>query len=231
MLGLLRFVDALEKIPRFCGKAVAWLILPLIGIIMFDVVSRKIPGLQVAINESVLYEYISATKLQEWEWHLHTIIFLVALGYTYLMNAHVRVDLVREKLGDKTQAWIEFLGITVFLFPYCLVMGQFSWEFVIYAFANNEASASLTGLSHRWAIKSFLLIGLTLLGISGLIVWLRHFVYLFGPESIRGEVRMNMLTSAESEHLPKISDEDLGINQDQVEDATKAKNAEAHWAG
>lgn len=232
MQGLLRFADALEKIPRTAGNIIAWLILPLIGIIMFDVISRKIPGLQENINDSFLYEYISATKLQEWEWHLHTIIFLVALGYTYLLNGHVRVDLVREKLGDRTQAWIEFLGITVFLFPYVVVMGSFSWEFTVYAYVNNEISASLTGLHHRWAIKMFLCIGLVLLGVAGVIVWLRHFVYLFGPESIRSQVRMNMLTSAESEHLPKISDEDLGlVDEDAIDDTTKSKNTEAHWAG
>ena len=217
MQGLLHFVDRLEAIPRKCGQWISWLLLPLIGIIMFDVISRKIPGLQESINSSFLYEYISATKLQEWEWHLHTMVFLVSLGYAYIMNAHVRVDLVREKLGDQAQAWIEFLGITVFLFPYVVVMGQFSWEFVVFAYENNEMSASLTGLAHRWAIKSFLLIGLFLLGISGLIVWLRHFVYLFGPASLRSSVKMNMLTSAESEHLPQITDEEL-------EEAAKATN-------
>ncbi len=217
MQGLLHFVDRLEAIPRKCGQWISWLLLPLIGIIMFDVISRKIPGLQENINSSFLYEYISATKLQEWEWHLHTMVFLVSLGYAYIMNAHVRVDLVREKLGDQAQAWIEFLGITVFLFPYVVVMGQFSWEFVVFAYENNEMSASLTGLAHRWAIKSFLLIGLFLLGISGLIVWLRHFVYLFGPASLRDSVKMNMLTSADSEHLPQITDEEL-------EEAAKATN-------
>lgn len=134
-------------------------------------------------------------------------LFLVALGYAYTKNGHVRVDLVREKLGDYPQAWIEFLGITFFLLPYCVVMGMFSFDFTAMAYRIGEGSAALTGLPHRFAIKFFLVIGLSLAAIAGLAVWLRHFVYLFGPTHMRDGIRMHTLTSAAAEHVPQIADD------------------------
>ena len=56
--------------------------------------------------------------LQELEWHFHAALFALVLGYGYIHNSHVRVDLIRENLAFRKKAWLEFLGITLFLIPY-----------------------------------------------------------------------------------------------------------------
>ncbi len=208
MRSLLTVADRLEAFPQRFGKAGAWLILPLIGIIMFDVITRKFQFMQQWIMSTPLYEIMSPTKLQEMEWHLHAALFLLALGYAYTVNAHVRVDLMREKLSDRGQAWIEMIGILTLMIPYIVVVLYYGWTFVHQAWESNEASDAMTGLSHRWVIKSFVLIGLLLALMAGLSTLIRQVVYLFGPEELRPAVKMNMLTSAEAEHLPKIADED-----------------------
>ena len=209
MHDLLKLADRLEKVPQFFGKLAAWLILPLIGIIMFDVITRKYQFMQQWIMSTPLYEFMSPTKLQELEWHLHTALFLLALGYAYTVNAHVRVDLLREKLTDRGQAWVELLGICLLMLPYVLVVMYYGWTFVHQAWESNESSDAMTGLSHRWVIKSFVLLGLFLALMAGISTLLRQLVYLFGPEELRPEVKMNMLTSAVAEHLPKITEDDL----------------------
>ncbi|MBT4109151.1 MAG: hypothetical protein HOE34_03360, partial [Pelagibacterales bacterium] len=75
---LLKISSKLENILEAIGKLGAWLSLPLIGIIMFDIISRK-------------FFVLGSTKLQEMEWHLHAALFLLALGYAYLKNSHVRI--------------------------------------------------------------------------------------------------------------------------------------------
>jgi TRAP-type mannitol/chloroaromatic compound transport system permease small subunit len=208
MRSVLTAADRLEVLPRTLGKLGAWLILPLIGIIMFDVVTRKFQFMQQAIMDSPLYAFLSPTKLQEMEWHLHAALFLLALGYAYTVNAHVRVDLLREKLGDRGQAWLELLGICLLMLPYVLVVLFYGWTFVHQAWESNEASDAMTGVPHRWIIKSFILVGLVLTLLAGLSTLLRQVVFLFGPAELRPEVKMNMLTTAVAEHLPKIEDTD-----------------------
>ena len=115
-------------------------------------------------------------------WHFHTALFTLVLGYGYVNNKHVRVDLVREKLSFRKQVWIEFLGCTFFLIPYCLLVGYFAFEYAYDAFVIGEISASTVGLHYRWIIKSVLVIGLIVAALAGVSVWLQTVLVLFGPD-------------------------------------------------
>ncbi len=121
--------------------------------ILIDVVSR-----QLFNNSSV--------GLQELEWHFHGALFLLSMGFTYLEDAHVRVDLFREKYSDKTKRLIEIFGCVFFLIPYCVVVAYFGIDFALKSFFANEMSATSDGLSYRWVIKSMLPIGFLILGLS-----------------------------------------------------------------
>ncbi|MCB1808047.1 MAG: C4-dicarboxylate ABC transporter permease, partial [Candidatus Competibacteraceae bacterium] len=100
-----------------------------------------------------------------------------------------------EKLSYRKQAWIEFLGLLCFGIPYLLVVGYFSWTFIMQAWESNEGSAAMTGLSHRWIIKSFVLIGLSLLMMAVISTILRQIFYLFGPAELRDRIPMPMLAT------------------------------------
>lgn len=234
MRQMLDIADQLEKVPQFIGRLGSWLIIPLIGVIMFDVMTRIMFGgvIQQWIQTTSAYEYLSPTKLQEWEWHFHAALFMLSIGFSYTMNAHVRVDVLREKVSDRKQAWIEMIGILVFLLPYCVVISILVWDFIVRAYVSNEASAAMTGLSSRWIIKSFLLVSLILVGMAGVATLLRQWVYLFGPEHLQGDVKMNMLTSAVAEHLPNLSDEDVygpgHTLEEDLEHAEKEIGKETH---
>lgn len=198
MRGLLAASNAVERVVVWVGRSSAWVILALIGVIIFDVVTRKIYWTQQLILNSWAAQYISSTKLQEWEWHLHTVLFLLALGYAYSKNAHVRVDLVREKLSVRKQVWIELLGCLVFLIPYTILVFYFGLFFVRQAWDSNEASAAMTGLSHRWIIKSFVLVGMALAFLSGVVSLVRQVLWLAAPE-LRPYVPLNQLTGEAAE--------------------------------
>ena len=69
--------------------------------------------------------------LQELEWHLHTALFALVLGFGTIYNTHVRVDLVRDHVSFRKKIWIEFLGLSCFMIPYLLLVIYFasSWVF------------------------------------------------------------------------------------------------------
>jgi TRAP-type mannitol/chloroaromatic compound transport system permease small subunit len=113
------------------------------------------------------------------EWHLHTTLFLLVLGYAYLKDAHVRIEIVREKYSVKVKAILETLGILIFLIPYTLLVIYFGIDFVKRSFSMNEVSSALTGLSHRWIIKSFIPIGMVLLFLAGVSLLLKNLIYIF----------------------------------------------------
>ena len=167
MQSLLSLSSLCERIARFFGRASAWLIIVLIAVIMTDVTLRH-------------WFVIGSTKLQELEWHLHGALFLLALGWAYTRDAHVRIELASERFSPKTKAWVELTGCMVFLIPYVITVVWFGIDYVGYSVEYNEASPSATGLPNRWIIKAAIPFGFLTLGLAALSRMLQAVIFLFG---------------------------------------------------
>src|SRR5919106_1897586 len=180
----LRASDALRSFVDVVGRWASWLFVPLIIVTVFDVAARKLVWVQIWLVGNV-GRIFGSTLLQELEWHFHTALFALVLGYGYIWNTHVRVDLVRENLTFRRKAWLELLGLTLFMIPYCLVVIWFASIYAYDSWAIHEISASQVGLTQRWIIKSILVVGLIVAALSGVAVWLQVAIVLWGPQNIR----------------------------------------------
>lgn len=165
LIKILYLINSLEALVRFFGKIGAWLSIPLIFIIIFDIITRR-------------FFILGSTKIQEMEWHLHTAIFLLALGFAYVKNSHVRIEIIREKYSSILKSFFEILGILFFLVPYTCMIIYYGFDFVSRSYNLNEVSSALTGLSHRWIIKSFIPFGMLLLFLAGLSILMKNITYL-----------------------------------------------------
>lgn len=181
---LIRLSDRLRRFVDFIGRWGALLILPMIFITVMDVTIRKMVWIQLWLMEH-FGRIFESTLLQEMEWHFHTALFALVLGYGCIYNSQVRVDLVREHLPYRKKAWLELLGTTFFLLPYCAIVIYFAIYFTYDSFEVGEISASTVGLTHRWIIKSILVIGLCVAAVAGIAIWLQTVIVLFGPQQLR----------------------------------------------
>ena len=190
MQQLLLASRAIDQLLSNIGRIAAWLLLPMMIVIIVDVITRKF-GLLTSLKDvllanemhgthGVVDKYFTSTKMQELEWHLHAALFLLCMGFGYVKNSHVRIEIVREKFDVYTKSWLEVIGIVLFIFPYTYLLFRFGFNFAERSFNMNEVSAALTGLSHRWIIKAFLPLGMVLLFLGALAVLLRNLVFLFG---------------------------------------------------
>ncbi len=189
MEGLLKVADAFDGTARRVGKGAGWLILPLITIIIFDVVTRKIDFIRIYFA-GITQETGFAVSfiLQDLEWHIHGVLLLLTFGYGYLMNAHVRVDVIREHLPKRIQAWMEFWGLLLMGLPYLILLLYFSWIFVALSFSQGEGSESLTGIPKRYIVKTFLIVGFAVMLMAAIAVFIRTCTYLFGSPSEKAMV-------------------------------------------
>jgi TRAP-type mannitol/chloroaromatic compound transport system permease small subunit len=153
---LKQLIDRILKATSYIGRFV---LIALMITIIFDVIGRR-------------FMNTGSVGLQELEWHFHGILFLLCLGFNYIEDAHVRVDLFRENFSDQTNRMIEIIGCLFLLIPYCAVVIYFGIDFTVKSFLAGEMSATSDGLSYRWIIKSFLPIGFLLLGLSGISILL-----------------------------------------------------------
>ena len=151
---------------------------------MWDVFCRKFITLQIWLVEN-FGRIFESTLLQELEWHFHTALFLMVLGYGFTHNRHVRVDFIRENLKFRKKVWIDFLGTSILMIPWACILIYFSYIYTRESYLINEVSVSLVGLSHRWIIKSFMIAGFICALLSGIAVWLQTVIILFGNKSYR----------------------------------------------
>lgn len=186
----LKLSDGLRGIVDFVGRWASWFIVPLVLVTVLDVVARKLTfrtaegtayGLQIWLKENVS-RYFESTLLQELEWHLHTVLFALVLGFGTIYNTHVRVDLVRDHVSFRKKIWIEFLGLTCFMIPYLLLVIYFASSWVLDSYKVGEISASTVGLTHRWVIKGILVAGLCVATLAGIAVWLQVATLLWGRD-------------------------------------------------
>ena len=171
---VLYIAHGMERLVTVVGRLSGWLMLALMAVIVIDVLLRR-------------WFVIGSTALQELEWHLHGALFLLTLGYAYLRGAHVRIELIHERLEPRKKAWVEFGGLLLALLPYCIAIMWFASDYAARAFIIGESSPSPAGLPSRWIIKSILLIGFALLGLAGLARLIRVSVFLFGPPELAND--------------------------------------------
>jgi TRAP-type mannitol/chloroaromatic compound transport system permease small subunit len=171
MSSLLVISDAMKWLLERIAFASGWLLIVLMGITCTDILARKL-GIPIPL-----------TKFQELEWHLHTVIFSMWMGYNYTINAHPRVDSFTEGLRYRTRAWIELWGCLLFAIPYTYLMIHYGWQFVWTSYLQNERSEQAIGLDYRWIIKGLFYVGLWLVLLGVVSVVLRLIAFLFGHRS------------------------------------------------
>ena len=162
-----RFSNIIETVTQRFGEWVSWIWILLLGVVVLNVVMRYLFG-------------EGRIEFEEIQWHLYSIGFLMGLSYGVTTDSHIRVDLFREKMDARLQAWIELYGILLLLLPFISLVVIYAVPFVEYSITTAERSESPAGLSHRWLIKSMLLMGFIFLGLATLARLSRLSCYLFG---------------------------------------------------
>lgn len=197
MQGLLKIAHGLDRLARTIGSAASWLILPLIMIIMFDVITRKIDIIKGwSADITIKYGFSPSFIFQDLEWHIHGALMLLTFGFGYLLNAHVRVDIFREMASRRGQVRIELWGLIICAIPFLLMMMYWSWEMAAASYSQGEGSESQVGIGQRWIIKSFLFIGFAVALAAVLATLFRCIAYLRGTpeESAEAEEAIQFLT-------------------------------------
>ncbi len=170
-----KLVFAIDMANEFIEKAVSWCTLFLVVLVTLNVILRY------AFNMSFVF-------MEEMQWHLYALIFLLGAGYTLRYNGHVRVDVLYQRLGKRSRALINVLGCLFFLFPGCYLVIKTSIPFVHSSWAMSEGSADPGGLPARYLLKATVPLAFLLLALQGLSMFLKNFFILIGrpiPETKR----------------------------------------------
>jgi TRAP-type mannitol/chloroaromatic compound transport system permease small subunit len=165
-------IDAVDNLSEWLGKTIAWLTLAMMFITCCIVIARYALNLgSIAMQESVLY--------------MHSIVFMLGISYTLKHRAHVRVDIVYQRLSVRTQSLIDIIGTIVFLFPVAIFLFISSLDYVSFSWLVRETSAMPGGLPGVYLIKTLIPLMSVLLFAQGLAELLRNVSLLSDTTKIK----------------------------------------------
>jgi TRAP-type mannitol/chloroaromatic compound transport system permease small subunit len=118
--------------------------------------------------------------MQEGVVYLHAFLFMLAIGYAYLLDQHVRVDFFQASWSERTKAWVELGGVLICVLPFCWLLVWASWGYVSVSFRMGEGPLQYGGLPLQPYLKGLIIVMAGLLALQGASVAIRAIAVIAG---------------------------------------------------
>ena len=171
MQKLLNIAKIIDNINEWIGRLTYWLVLLMILVGVWNVIGGYL-GVLIGQN-------LTSNALNEVQWYLFALVFLLGTAYTLKHDEHVRVDVFYKDWSPKRKALANFIGIFIFLIPFCLIVIYYSWGYIINSWKILEMSRNPGGLP-RYPIKSMIIVSYILLMFQGLAEAIKNWAIFTG---------------------------------------------------
>ena len=150
-----RVARTIDAFTDATGTCIAWLNVPLVLIVCYEVVARYAFGAPTIWSFDLTYM-------------LYGTIFMLGAAYTLHKGAHIRTDFFFEKWSIRTRGVIDSTAYLVFFFPSLVVLLFVSWDEGWYSFAIGELSEQTPWRPILWPFKMVVPLTCLLLIIQGI---------------------------------------------------------------
>jgi len=148
-------IVTIDTISLWTGRVVAWLTLPLMLVIVYEVTAR--------------YLFTAPTR---WAYDisrmLYGAMFVLGAAYALSKGVHIRADFIYRRWSVKTQGWVDTLLYLVCYFP---TMGIFLWvstEWAWISLSRGERGTDTAWMPLLGPLKSCVPIGIAFLILQGI---------------------------------------------------------------
>ena len=151
---LIKTVRAIDKFTDVTGTWVAWLNVPLVLAVSYEVMARYLFSAPTMWSFDVTYM-------------LYGTIFMLGAAYALHKGAHIRTDFFFERWSIRTKGIIDSTAYIVFFFPAIITFLVVSWTEGWYAFQIGETSEQTPWRPILWPFKLVVPLACLLLLIQG----------------------------------------------------------------
>jgi TRAP-type mannitol/chloroaromatic compound transport system permease small subunit len=159
----------LDRVSSVMGRFTAWLTLVMVVVTFVIVIMRYVfdAGL-IWLQESVIW--------------MHAAVFMIGAAYTLLHEDHVRVDIFYRDMSNVHRAWVNLIGVLIFLFPLCGYLAYASFDFAAVSWSIRESSREPGGLPYPLIpiLKSIVVLMPVAVALQGVSLILRSIAKLRG---------------------------------------------------
>jgi TRAP-type mannitol/chloroaromatic compound transport system permease small subunit len=151
---LLTVTSYIDRFTDFTGLCVAWLNVPLVLAVAYEVVARY-------------FFHAPTIWVFDVTYMLYGTIFMLGAAYALHKGAHIRTDFFFEGWSIRTRGVIDSSAYLVFFFPSLILLLVVSWQESWYAFLINETSEQTPWRPILWPFKMVVPLTCLLLLIQG----------------------------------------------------------------
>ncbi|MFZ0853543.1 MAG: TRAP transporter small permease subunit [Hyphomicrobiaceae bacterium] len=152
---LLTTIRIIDTFTDFTGSIIAWLSMPLVGAVAYEVFARYLFNAPTIWSFDVTYM-------------LYASLFMLGAAYALHKGAHIRTDFFWDSFTPRTRGLIDAISYVVFFFPSFIILGLLSWHEASYAFRIHETSDQSAWRPLLWPLKAVIPIACVLLLIQGI---------------------------------------------------------------
>lgn len=171
MIALSYLMRLINQINRTVGNIFMWLSVAIVLVCFWVVVERYL------FSNTRLW----MQDLYPW---MNGVMFTAVAGYALYRNEHVRVDIFFRPASILRKAWLDLLGVCIFLMPFTWVVWSYSLVFVQRSVGLMEGSANPGGMPGLFVLKSFILVLAALIALQGLAMAIRSILIIAGREDL-----------------------------------------------
>lgn len=117
-----------DRISTATGKAFAWLIVALTGVICYEVFARY-------------FFRAPTTWAFDVSYMLYGTLFMCAGAYTLSRGGHVRADFLYRLMAPRRQAALDLILYVIFFVPAMLALVYYGWDFFAQSYHQDERSS------------------------------------------------------------------------------------------
>ncbi|MEM1064105.1 MAG: TRAP transporter small permease subunit [Pseudomonadota bacterium] len=155
-----RIADLIDALNMRVASVVRWFLLAMVLIQFGIVIGRYVFGVNsIWVQESVLY--------------LHAALFMLAAGYTLLVDKHVRVDVFYARASAAQRRRIDIIGHIFLLLPSMAALTYWSIPTVRNSWKILEGPISVGGIEAVFLLKSLIPLFCFLVGLQSIACLIR----------------------------------------------------------
>ena len=152
--GHIRLVRMIDKFSDTTGTWIAWLNVPLVLAVSYEVIARYLFNAPTIWSFDVTYM-------------LYGTIFMLGSAFALHKGAHIRTDFFYDGWSPKTKGWVDSISYIALFFPalivFLIVSGNEAW----YAWTIKETSEQTPWRPILWPYKAVVPLASLLLLIQG----------------------------------------------------------------
>jgi len=152
---MLELIPKIEKLSKWSGIAVSWLILALVAELVYDTAARYLFNAPTVWSFDVSYM-------------LYGTLFILGGAYTLHYKRHIRVDLLYTRLSKRGKAFVDLFGYLIFFFPIIGVLVIYGVLFTYESWVSMERASISYWAPILWWFKATIPLGGLLLLLQGI---------------------------------------------------------------